>query len=265
MPLRTPSGTIGVQVVQHYDDEHAYIQRDVEFFDSVGSQIALAIERKQAEEEIRQWRDRYEMIVTLTGEVVYEWDLPQNRTTWGGSLERVLGYSEKHLESEGFHWCSLVHPDDQQRIVTAVNEALQTLTSLTLEYRFRHKDGNYRHILDQSFIIRDAAGKAGRSLGSLTDITERKRAEENLRKEQERRRNVVENIFKFVPEGLLVFTDKLNLLKRNKAFEELVQNYALKLNYTEEELENVILEKIKQIALSGGAADIRIPRKIVEQ
>ncbi|MBU1299910.1 MAG: PAS domain S-box protein [Bacteroidetes bacterium] len=265
VPLSVENKTIGAMVVQHYTDPNAFGLRELQLLEYVSSQIAKVIERKWAEEEIRQWRDRYERIVALTGEVVYEWDLLQDRTTWGGSLERVLGYSGKSLESEGFQWRSFVHPDDQRRVFTAVNEALQTLTSLTLEYRFRHKDGNYRHVLDQSFIVRDATGKAVRSLGSLTDITERKRAEENLRKEQERHRNVVENIFKFVPEGLLVFTDKLNLLKRNKAFEELVKNYALKLNYTEEELENVILEQIKQIALSGGAADIRIPRKMVEQ
>ena len=58
VPLRTRSRTIGVLVVQHYEDQHAYEQRDLEFLMSVGSQIALAIERKQAERALQDANKR---------------------------------------------------------------------------------------------------------------------------------------------------------------------------------------------------------------
>jgi len=54
VPLKTPTATIGVLVVQHYQNELAYDQRDLEFLDSVGGHIALAIERRRAEEELRK-------------------------------------------------------------------------------------------------------------------------------------------------------------------------------------------------------------------
>jgi two-component system, cell cycle sensor histidine kinase and response regulator CckA len=54
VPLKTPTATIGVLVVQHYQNENAYDQRDLEFLDSVGGHIALAIERRRAEEELRK-------------------------------------------------------------------------------------------------------------------------------------------------------------------------------------------------------------------
>jgi two-component system, sensor histidine kinase and response regulator len=57
VPLRTPSGTIGVLVVQHYEETGAYTQRDLEFLSTVGDQIALAIERKRGERELEQARD----------------------------------------------------------------------------------------------------------------------------------------------------------------------------------------------------------------
>ncbi len=56
VPLRTPARTIGVLVVQHYEEEGAYSQLDLEFLSSVGDQIALAIERKRAEWELEQAR-----------------------------------------------------------------------------------------------------------------------------------------------------------------------------------------------------------------
>ena len=57
VPLRTPSGTIGVLAVQHYEEAAAYSQRDLEFLSAVGDQIALAIERKQGERALEQARD----------------------------------------------------------------------------------------------------------------------------------------------------------------------------------------------------------------
>jgi two-component system cell cycle sensor histidine kinase/response regulator CckA len=54
VPLKTPSATIGVLVVQHYQDDTAYDMRDLEFLDSVGGHIALAIERRRSEEALRK-------------------------------------------------------------------------------------------------------------------------------------------------------------------------------------------------------------------
>lgn len=58
VPLRTPEGIIGVLVVQHYEDAEAYDQRDVGFLSSVGDQIALAIERKRAEEQLKIFNNK---------------------------------------------------------------------------------------------------------------------------------------------------------------------------------------------------------------
>ncbi|MEJ7712585.1 MAG: GAF domain-containing protein [Pyrinomonadaceae bacterium] len=60
VPLKTPSEMIGVLVVQHYENPHAYSQRDVEFLISIGGQIALAIERKQAEEKLKNFAAKLE-------------------------------------------------------------------------------------------------------------------------------------------------------------------------------------------------------------
>jgi two-component system, cell cycle sensor histidine kinase and response regulator CckA len=62
VPLKTPSATIGVLVVQHYSNEHAYDQRDLEFLDSVGGHIALAIERKRAEEALQRSASMFRLL-----------------------------------------------------------------------------------------------------------------------------------------------------------------------------------------------------------
>ena len=91
--------------------------------------------------------------------------------------------------------------------------------------------------------------------------TERKKAEEAVCKGEEQVRNVIENIFKFVPEGLLVFTDKLNLFKKNKAFQDIVQTYSAKLDYTKEKLEEIIIKEVKKRIMNGEHTEIRISKK----
>jgi len=79
------------------------------------------------------------------------------------------------------------------------------------------------------------------------------------------RRKVIKNIFKAVSEGMLVFTNKLNLLTENKAFREIIKEYSAKLNYTEQKLKEIIIEQVKNKILNEDyPAEIRIPRKLNE-
>lgn len=74
VPLQTHNGIIGVLVVQHYEDEIAYDQRDVEFLGAVGDQIAAAIERKRVEEELRISDERHRLLFEKNPHPVFVYD-----------------------------------------------------------------------------------------------------------------------------------------------------------------------------------------------
>lgn len=88
-----------------------------------------------------------------------------------------------------------------------------------------------------------------------------KQAEETIRKKDEHYKALIENIFKFIPEGILVFTESMSLLKQNKAFGDIIRKYAPVLGYTEEELAQKIIEQLSSEILSGEKTEIRISRK----
>ncbi len=64
VPLKTPTSTVGVLVIQHYENEHAYDERDLEFLGSVGGHIALAIERRRAEDALRKNEEIFRQLFT---------------------------------------------------------------------------------------------------------------------------------------------------------------------------------------------------------
>src|SRR5205814_10578010 len=66
VPLRTRTESIGVLVVQHYQNENAYDQRDLEFLESVGGHIALAIERRRSEEALRKSESMFRLLFSHT-------------------------------------------------------------------------------------------------------------------------------------------------------------------------------------------------------
>src|SRR5258708_21526479 len=70
VPLKTPSGVIGVLVVQDYENSDTYTQRDLELLTSVADQIALAIERKRAEEALRLSQERFDLVTRATSDAI---------------------------------------------------------------------------------------------------------------------------------------------------------------------------------------------------
>jgi len=95
----------------------------------------------------------------------------------------------------------------------------------------------------------------------VRDITERKQAEKNLQKKDEHYKAIIENIFKFIPEGVLVFTESMRLLKQNKAFGDIIRKYAPVLGYTKKELAQKIIKQLRSEILSGEKTEICISRK----
>ncbi len=94
------------------------------------------------------------------------------------AYERVLGYAPEELQTTS--GLEQVHPDDRARVLHAAEQARKSGHGEKVEYRMRHKDGNWRVLESTASVVRDASGKSNNLVIVNRDITDRKRAEEQL-------------------------------------------------------------------------------------
>ncbi len=141
-------------------------------------------ERKRAEEVVLEWENRCEAAVQASGQVLYEWDLRTNEVTYGGSLEKTLGYSKQEMAGGLDRWLEIVHPEDREVFNKEVARVIATKEPFHLEYRVRRKDGSYIITKDEGCFALDPAGTIVRIVGFVADVTEQRRLEEQLRQVQ---------------------------------------------------------------------------------
>ena len=143
-------------------------------------------ECKKPEVEIAAWKNRYELLITASGQLVHEYDVSAGDMFWGACLEQVLGYSADEMPGGITQWEEMIHPEDREKVLRMLKLAEKYLTPFDAQYRFRHKDGAYRWVHDRGNFTTDGQGKAIRMIGMMQDITTHRRAEKELQESEAR-------------------------------------------------------------------------------
>jgi two-component system, cell cycle sensor histidine kinase and response regulator CckA len=138
-------------------------------------------ERKRDEASLREREEGYRSVILASGRAVRHWELATDRLTWDHGTAPPLDYGWPEVGETPDWWYGRIHPDDRERVVQSMDAAIASNEiTWSAEYRFRRADGTYAMVQDRASIVRDAAGRPGRVVAAIADISDTGRAGRQL-------------------------------------------------------------------------------------
>ncbi|MEK0081831.1 response regulator [Benzoatithermus flavus] len=205
----------------------------------------LAERCRAAEEALHRSEEHRRLLAQAIEGVIYDLDLSTSQARHSEGLLDLVGIRPDEAPSSPEWWMRLIHPEDLPMVEQATRAFLSgSAEQMALEYRVRHRDGHWIHVWDRSSMLRDPDGRPLRLVGVVTDITDRKQAEEALRESEVRFRCAIEE----APIPVMMYAETGELLAMSRTVTQIT-------GYSREELTD--LDAWLRLAYGERADEIR--------
>lgn len=215
-PLQATSGQCLVGGVAVDITERLQVERALH---KLNQELEARVEQRTA--ALQESEERWQLALRGSNDGIWDWSVKTNQIFLSTRWKEMRGFAEDEINDFVCkEWLNQIHPDDRDRVLTALNNHLARKTPLFREeYRVQRKDGSYLWILDRGQALWDEAGNVIRMAGSESDISDayrqasqRKQIEQSLRESEARYRAIVEDqtelITRFLPDATLVFVNE---------------------------------------------------------
>ena len=212
------------------------------FFDEEGNAVRVVgthvdiTERKKIKKQLADSELRWKFAIEGNKDGLWDWNLKTNEVYFSTRWKKMLGFKEDEISNSLEEWEKRVHPDDKDNVYMDIDAHLKGKTEYYKnEHRVLCKDGTYKWILDRGVVIsRDEENNPLRMIGTHTDISERKKAEEEILESQVK----FKTIFSILNVGLSITDNNGNIIDCNIASEQILgitKEEHLKRNYSGKE------------------------------
>jgi two-component system, cell cycle sensor histidine kinase and response regulator CckA len=161
----------------HFDEQGKLISYD--------GLIQDITERKQAEETVREKQSSLAEAQRIAHIGNWDWDIVRNQLTWSDEIYRIFGLEPKEFDATYEAFLNQVHPEDRDYVKRMVDEAMYENKPYDIDHRILLPDGSERIVHEQAEVIYDKTGKAIRMVGTVQEITEHKKAEQEKKSLEE--------------------------------------------------------------------------------
>jgi two-component system cell cycle sensor histidine kinase/response regulator CckA len=174
------------------------------------------IDLKRAKESLRESESRLKLTLEAVNDGVWDWNILTSEAIFSPSYYTMIGYEPYEFPQNYESWRNLVHPDDIDRAEREINDRIANNEGYSIEIRLRTKTGDWRWILTRGKTVEwDTEGKPIRMVGTHSEITERKQAEEALRESEKKFRDLADLlpqvVFEFNLQGCITYVNRFAL------------------------------------------------------
>jgi two-component system sensor histidine kinase UhpB len=184
--------SVGLVAIQEGAQDYV-LKREIEAA-LLSRAIRYAIERNRALTALAASEERFQLAVSGASAGLWDWNLRTGEMYLSPHFREIVGHDEDELPNEMRAHYEIIHPDDLERVMLALNAHTENRHPYDIEYRVRTRAGDYRWIQSRAQALWDASGKAYRMVGWILDVTDRRRAEEALRASREELQRLSANI-----------------------------------------------------------------------
>ena len=172
---------------KHHEQLEDLVKERTKELESKNEQLTREIaEHRQTEKELQQSEERYSLAERASGIGSWDRNIKTGDLQWSDTIEPLFGFKKGRFGKTYEAFLKAVHPGDRQFVIDSVNACIGEGKKYKIEHRIVCADGSVKWVLETGDVIRDEYGNAIRMLGVVMDITELKRAEEELKLDEER-------------------------------------------------------------------------------
>lgn len=192
VPILQGENLWGLLVVNQCDRPRPWQSSQVELLKQIATQIGIAIQQAELYQQVEAHRERLELSLEGSQQGMWDANLVTGQSYWSPQCKRLFGLEPDHLPVSDDQFYQCVHPEDRERVVTVLQTLFQTHHDYDIEYRVVWADGTVRWLHSRGKVLRDGQGQPRQILGTVTDISDRRRLEEALWQNEERLRLAVQ-------------------------------------------------------------------------
>jgi diguanylate cyclase (GGDEF)-like protein/PAS domain S-box-containing protein len=187
VPILLQSEIWGLLVIYLCQQPRQWSTFEIELLKQLADHLSVAVAQTQLLESFQLNEERYILALYSTNDGLWDWNLRTHQVYFSPQWKALLGYEEFEIGNCIEEWWNRVHPQVQAQVKTRMTDYLAKQLSKDVseqfiyEHQVQHRDGAYRWVLVRALAKRGIDGKIERIVGLLSDITQHKQAEHQLR------------------------------------------------------------------------------------
>jgi PAS domain S-box-containing protein len=191
--------SLGVLAVFNRNGERLLTSSDEYLLQGVASQMALAIANVRAFEHLRQSEARFQMAMEAANDGLWDLNLQTGDTYFSPRWFTMLGYAPDAFPHAYDAWIRLVHPEDREATEAVVRDHAANGREFSMDFRMRNRSGDWQWINSRGRLVTwDDRGRGLRMMGTHSDVSQRRAAEEAIRESENRYRELFNSISDFI-------------------------------------------------------------------